>query len=206
VFVGFEKRDSMLKYPEVVSNETQFSPPFVLEQALATDREAIEVLLDAAFGPERQKKTAYRFREGNKRCAGLSFVVRTSTTGLLCATIEFWPIVVVAKQDGLQSYPALLLGPIAVDKHYQGQGLGSALMQVGLAAASAQGHQTVLLVGDMAYYGRFGFSNDKTQGWQLPGPVEQQRVLAWGVTHTLPEQACVLAPSMAKPGGEAQAA
>jgi predicted N-acetyltransferase YhbS len=36
----------------------------------------------------------------------------------------------------------------------------------------------VLLVGDGAYYGRFGFSADKTGALRMPGPYERHRLLA----------------------------
>jgi hypothetical protein len=36
----------------------------------------------------------------------------------------------------------------------------------------------VLLVGDAPYYGRFGFSNEKTAALWLPGPYEPHRLLA----------------------------
>jgi predicted N-acetyltransferase YhbS len=36
----------------------------------------------------------------------------------------------------------------------------------------------VLLVGDAPYYGRFGFSNEKTAALRLPGPYEPHRLLA----------------------------
>ena len=35
----------------------------------------------------------------------------------------------------------------------------------------------MLLVGDASYYGRFGFSADKTGGLWLPGPFERHRLL-----------------------------
>jgi predicted N-acetyltransferase YhbS len=52
------------------------------------------------------------------------------------------------------------------------------LIESGLAAARAAGHDCIMLVGDLAYYGRFGFSNARTAQWQMPGPVDQSRVLA----------------------------
>ena len=37
-------------------------------------------------------------------------------------------------------------------------------MRHALAAAARRGHRAVLLVGDAAYYGRFGFSAERTDG------------------------------------------
>jgi putative acetyltransferase len=46
------------------------------------------------------------------------------------------------------------LAPLAVRPEFQKQGIGSALVRAGLAAAA---HDYVVVLGDPAYYGRFGF-------------------------------------------------
>ena len=53
--------------------------------------------------------------------------------------------------------PALALGPLAVRPDSQGRGVGSALMYAVLGAADALGEPLVALLGDPAFYGRFGF-------------------------------------------------
>src|SRR6185295_9688379 len=73
--------------------------------------------------------------------------------------------------------PALLLGPLAVAPEAQGRGIGSALMRHAVAEAGLHGHDAILLVGDRAFYERFGFSPRLTCGLRLPGPVERERFL-----------------------------
>lgn len=51
----------------------------------------------------------------------------------------------------------LLLAPLAVALEHRRQGLGAQLVQEGLHRAKALGHTAVILVGDPAYYNRFGF-------------------------------------------------
>lgn len=53
--------------------------------------------------------------------------------------------------------PAVVLGPIAVDKDYQKQGLGSKLIDYTLGLAQNCGIPFVLVIGDENYYERFGF-------------------------------------------------
>ena len=53
--------------------------------------------------------------------------------------------------------PALALGPLAVRPDSQRQGVGSALMHAILGAADALGEPLVALLGDPAFYHRFGF-------------------------------------------------
>lgn len=50
-----------------------------------------------------------------------------------------------------------LIGPVAVRPAYQSQGIGSALMKEALQRLRAAGMNGAALVGDPAYYGRFGF-------------------------------------------------
>jgi predicted N-acetyltransferase YhbS len=52
------------------------------------------------------------------------------------------------------------------------------LMRRATDAALRFGHKAVLLVGDAPYYGRFGFSAEKTGTLWMPGPYERHRLLA----------------------------
>ncbi|MCE5192013.1 MAG: N-acetyltransferase [Actinomycetia bacterium] len=51
-----------------------------------------------------------------------------------------------------------LLGPVAVLPGLQGQGIGSALVESGLAELRTRHASGCVLVGDPGYYSRFGFS------------------------------------------------
>ena len=55
---------------------------------------------------------------------------------------------------------ASLLGPLAVAPEYQRRGIGSAIVWAGLEALSVRGVELVCVLGDPAYYGRFGFVAD----------------------------------------------
>lgn len=52
------------------------------------------------------------------------------------------------------------IGPLAVRPDRQSRGIGSALMGAALARLRRQGAKGVILVGDPAYYARFGFAAD----------------------------------------------
>jgi predicted N-acetyltransferase YhbS len=134
------------------------------------DAAAREALLDAAFGAARFAKTAQRLREGRLPADQLSFVA--CRDGALVGSVRLWNV------SAGPGRPALLLGPIAVARECRNAGIGAALMRHALAAAAARGHGAVLLVGDTPYYGRFGFSADKTGALRLPGPYERHRLLA----------------------------
>jgi predicted N-acetyltransferase YhbS len=141
-----------------------------IREELPIDIVAREALLDACFGEERFEKTCERLREGREPAEGLSLILDLDHA--VVGTVRLWPI---AAGPGR---PALLLGPIAIDCRLQGLGLGSRLMREALAKAKARGHEAVLLVGDAPYYGRFGFSSEKTGALRLPGPYARERFLA----------------------------
>jgi predicted N-acetyltransferase YhbS len=53
----------------------------------------------------------------------------------------------------------LALGPVSVTPDLQSQGIGAALIRAGLEQLEALGAAGCVLLGDPAYYGRFGFVN-----------------------------------------------
>lgn len=70
-----------------------------------------------------------------------------------------------------------LLGPLAVAPDRQGQGLGSAMVRAGLRRLEKAGTQRVYVLGDPAYYGRFGFAPD--DGVAPPYPLPEEWRGAW---------------------------
>ncbi|WP_370301021.1 GNAT family N-acetyltransferase [Pseudooceanicola sp.] len=127
----------------------------------------VEALLDLCFAPGREALSSYRLRDGIPPVPGLSLVARDES-GILIGAIRYWPV----RVDGAA---ALLLGPVAVHPTHQGEGLGAVLIRDSLAAATANGWQRVMLVGDAPYYSRFGF--DKLEDVEMPPPTNPERVL-----------------------------
>jgi putative acetyltransferase len=67
-------------------------------------------------------------------------------------------------------HDVLTLSPLAVAPGRQRQGIGSALVRAGLAAAEAAGAGVVTLEGSPAYYGRLGFRFAPTHGITIDLP------------------------------------
>ena len=134
------------------------------------DLSAREALLDASFGPARREKTSERLRENRLPAAGLALAAIEA--GKLVGTLRLWHV-----DAGSAACPALLLGPLAVAQSHRSKGLGTKLICEALYRAMVRGHDAVLLVGDLAYYERFGFRRGVTTGLDLPGPVERARFL-----------------------------
>lgn len=123
------------------------------------DLPEIETLLDLSFGPDRLKKRSYHFRRNVPPVAALCLVARDPGRPEIVGGIRYWPVTI-----GQMATPALLLGPLAIQPARRGTGVGAALMRQSLALAEQAGHRVVVLVGDLAYYGRFGFSPAQPRG------------------------------------------
>jgi putative acetyltransferase len=67
---------------------------------------------------------------------------------------------------------AALLGPLAVAPAYQQQGVGTALVQTGLQRLAAGGVREVFVLGDPAYYQRFGFRPETAVAPPYPLPAD----------------------------------
>lgn len=65
-----------------------------------------------------------------------------------------------------------LLAPLCVVPDHHGQGIGSALVKDGFERLRAQGSAKVMVLGDPAYYSRFGFEQDDQIVAPYPLPEE----------------------------------
>ena len=133
---------------------------------------ACEALYARAFGPGRHAKAAARLRESNICRRDLS--VLAFDGDLLIGACRIWPI---AAENGAV---ALFLGPIAVDTRSRRTGLGQQLVESCLAAVDARLKLTIILVGDLSYFGRMGFEIVPRGHLIMPRPVDPKRLL-WRV-------------------------
>jgi len=134
----------------------------------AADTTAREALLDAAYGRSRFRKPSENIRRGRQPAEGLSLVAVEGDR--IVGTVRLWDVDCGGKTG-------LLLGPLAVACDRQCEGIGAALATAAIEAARRSGHGAIVLVGDAAYYGRFGFTSEKTGGLAMPGPFERDRLL-----------------------------
>jgi predicted N-acetyltransferase YhbS len=154
--------------------------------------QAVEDLLDAAFGTDRFGRTAYRIREGMDAVSALSFALVED--GALVGTIQCWPVALRAPDAA--DVPLVMVGPVAIRPDVQRGGHGRTLMAQMLGAAETEADGALMMIGDPEYYGRFfGFTADATGAWDLPGPFERRRLLARAVNgHRLPTGAGMIGP------------
>ena len=143
-------------------------PSLTILPETADDALAIERLHERTFGPGRYARTAYRIRERVAHRLELSFTARIGT--LLVGSVRLSPICIGETK-------ALLLGPLTVEPPFRHHGIGRALIEHAVAAAKRAGYRLIVLVGDMPYYGRFGFKPIPKRQATMPGPVDPARLL-----------------------------
>jgi putative acetyltransferase len=77
---------------------------------------------------------------------------------------------VVATRASVDGVPALGVGPLGVLPAFQCRGVGTALMYTLVGAALARDETLVGLLGEPAFYGRFGFVAAAERGVRAPDP------------------------------------
>lgn len=68
--------------------------------------------------------------------------------------------------DSIKEFEVLCMGPIGVLPFFQGQGIGSLLMNHSIEKAKELGYKAIIIFGNPNYYHRFGFTNAKEYGIQ----------------------------------------
>jgi predicted N-acetyltransferase YhbS len=133
----------------------------------------VEELHALVFGPGRFSRAAYRVREGtppvSRHCRvawrGTEFIGSVSMTAITVGSAPgHW-----------------LLGPVAVKYAEMNKKFGHQLVQCALDSVARDEPEsaTVILVGDAAYYNRFGFAAVPRGRILMPGPVDPARLLIW---------------------------
>ncbi len=119
-----------------------------IRAAIAEDEPHLKALYEAAFPDEQLFPVVARLIVEVPEVLSLAAVVEGQCVG----HILFTP----CRVDGSVSTVALL-GPLAVLPSWQRRGVGSALVREGLSHIARTAMRHVLVLGDPAYYRRFGF-------------------------------------------------
>ena len=135
------------------------------------DHVEVEQLLDLVFTPRRKLLSSYHLRSLTNKVNMLSYVIKDNSNNVV-GSIRFWNI----KIEG-HSSRGLLLGPLAIHPIYQSEGLGEKLVFNCIEQARTDKWNWVVLVGDLGYYSKFGFSNDPTIGISIGDGFDNERLL-----------------------------
>ncbi|MEV3820901.1 GNAT family N-acetyltransferase [Aeromonas dhakensis] len=128
-----------------------------------TDHDAIKAVTVAAFlkAPHTDHNEQLIVRD-LRQAGALSLSLVAEQAGQVVGHLCFSPVTI---SDGSERWYGL--GPISVSPELHGKGLGSRLMEAGLAELKGMGAAGCVVLGDPGFYGRFGFVSEP--GLTLPG-------------------------------------
>lgn len=119
------------------------------------DETAITDVTIAAFREmELSNQTEHFIVNALRKAGALSVSLVADKGDRIVGHIAFSPVTI---SDGTDHWYGL--GPVSVVPEHQRQGIGSALIEEGLARLKAMGARGCCLVGHPGYYKRFGFVN-----------------------------------------------
>ena len=135
------------------------------------DAEAVGAILVTAFGREAEARLVERLRASTRIvCAMVA-----EEKGRVLGHVVFSRIAVDSDDSEI---PLLALAPLAVLPAFQRLGIGSALVSAGLGRCRELAHTRVVVLGEPAYYARFGFSPAADFGIRYPSDVPREALMA----------------------------
>jgi putative acetyltransferase len=127
----------------------------------SVQREEIRSVNRAAFGNDMEADLVDALRDGGFGEVSLVALVQ----GLAVGHIFFSRVTLVTP---VGSHEALALAPMAVLPQFQRQGIGTKIMETGLAECRRRGHRIVFVLGHPDFYSRFGFSSASAEQIESP--------------------------------------
>jgi len=152
--------------------------PFAIRHERADDAFAIRRILDEAFAGPAEGDLVERLRASGDLVLALVALTDDTIVGYAA-----WPrLWITTPRD---QYKAIALAPLAVARAQQRNGVGSALVQEGLAQLRTWGESLVFVLGDPVYYRRFGFSAEAASAYE--SMYAGSHLMALRLTPTAPE-------------------
>ncbi|WP_432417031.1 GNAT family N-acetyltransferase [Mesorhizobium australicum] len=149
----------------------------VIRPALASDRAGIREVELQAFGQAAEADLVDALVANGD--AVLELVA--TQEGEIVGHILFSRLFVEADEGRV---PAVALAPLAVRPKRQDSGIGTALVEHAHASLTHGGDSLSVVLGDPAYYGRFGYAHERAAGFVSDYQCEALQALAWGEAPT----------------------
>ncbi len=128
----------------------------VIRDQAPADRDAVRDVITAAFGQPDEADLVDRLGSDGDSVISLVAADGPAVVGHVLFSRMTAP------------FRALALAPVSVLPARQRTGIGSRLVRAGLERASEDGWQGVFVVGDPAWYSRFGFDAALAEGFETP--------------------------------------
>lgn len=139
-----------------------------------TDAAAIRALTEAAFaGAEHTSGTEGAIVDALRAAGALTLSLVAEQDGAIVGHAAFSPVRIEGEDSCWFG-----LGPVSVAPDRQGGGIGAELIREGLSVLQNRDAAGCVVLGDPAYYGRFGFTSD--HALRYPGvPAQYFQSLQW---------------------------
>lgn len=128
----------------------------ILRDAQPADRDAIDRVISAAFGQAAEARLVRALDHTGDTVLALVAEVPGEILGHVLLSRLSAP------------FPALALAPVSVAPAQQLRGIGAALIRAAIDRARAAGWAAIFVLGDPAYYRRFGFDAAAAAGFSTP--------------------------------------
>jgi putative acetyltransferase len=129
-------------------------PPFTIRDERAGDAAVIRAVTLAAFATmPYSEQTEAAIVDALRAAGALAVSLVAVEDGDVVGHVAFSPLTIGSAE--MAAWYGV--GPLSVRPGRQRSGIGSALMRAGIARLPAFGAKGCVVVGDPAYYGRFGF-------------------------------------------------
>ena len=144
-----------------------------IRNATERDREAIRRVEEHAFGqPAEAGLVDALVKDGD---VVLELVAQED--GAIVGHVLFSRLTV--QGDGVP-FPAVALAPLAVEPSFHGTGIGGALVREAHLRLKDRGERLSVVLGDPAYYGRFGYQRSAAQSFESAYQGDALQALVWG--------------------------
>ena len=127
----------------------------VIRSELPSDCAAISAIHLASFPTDGESKLVAALRAAGRLVVSLVAVEADAVVG----HVAFSPVDLAGASGGIG------LAPVAVLPEFRRRGIAAQLIREGVARCSRAGHAFVVVLGEPAYYSRFGFR--AASGWGL---------------------------------------
>ncbi|MUL37763.1 GNAT family N-acetyltransferase [Gloeocapsopsis dulcis] len=131
------------------------------------DASAIYNIHTQAFERENEAQLVKSIRHSERYIPQLSLVAEVDNTVVGHILFSYIDLV------GEETLRILGLAPLAVVPQFQGEGIGSALIRIGLETADTMGESLVIVLGHPQFYSRFGFQPSVNYDIESPFPVPE---------------------------------
>lgn len=143
-----------------------------IRAATPRDREAIRLVEEHAFGQHSEAGLV----DAIVAQGGAVVELVAVEDGQVVGHILFSRLYV---EGDTGEFPAVALAPLAVEPSFHGTGIGGALVREAHIRLKSAGERLSVVLGEPAYYGRFGYSHTRAAGFESEYQGEALQALAW---------------------------